>query len=224
MKVFSKKLLSTLVGLLFISGIAAAADPAVETLLSHMRDAYSQVKGARYSTTSTLTQTDGPKQDVEQSFVYKKPNMIRAIVKVPKMTGALTIITDGKTINVTTPQGSAPEQPFSVDVFVKALPGNLETISFFDYERQLSTAAGKNMETSTFHLVKDEEWDNKHWIVLEESATKDNVLCRYFIDPKTFFIWRTQVSDLKTHQEQIDSKLTSLDANATIDDSIFTGN
>ena len=219
-----KKFASISLGLLLLSGIASAADPAVEALLSHMRDAYSQIKGARYASTTTLSSNEGTSQDVQESFVYKKPNMIRVIIKLPKTAGAITKISDGKTINVSTPQGSAPEQLFSIDTFAQGLPGNLESISFYDYDRQLSTAAGKNMETSTFHLVKDEVWDNKHWIVLEETATKDSVLCRYFIDPKTYFIWRTVVSDLKTKKVQIDSKLTSLDANATIDDSIFTGN
>ncbi len=44
------------------------------------------------------------------------------------------------------------DQTFTITAFEAGLPVNLESLCFFDWAQQLSTAKGKNMEHSTFLL------------------------------------------------------------------------
>lgn len=209
--------------LLILAGCASAADQQVEGLLAHMRDAYKTVKSATYNTTTTVYGPDGS-QEYTCDFAYKRPNMIRVIIKGAQLHGqAVTEISNGTDITISTPEGAMPPQKFSDDTIEKGLPANLESLCFWDWDRQLSTTAGKNMAQSTFKLIRDEEWNGKHWMVLEETAKKDNVLCRYFIDPKTYLIWRTRVKDLSTGKDQLDSQITRLNPDADLTDSMFTG-
>jgi len=207
-----------------LAGCASAADSTVEGLLAHMRDSYKGVKSATYTTEVTLTSKADGEQKFTSDFAYMKPNMMRIIIKGTGISeGAVTVISNGEKINVSTLQGSMPPVDFSVENIEKGIPANLESLCFWDWDRQLSTSSGKNMEKSTFRIVKDEEWNGKHWEVLEETATKDNVLCRYFIDPKTYFIWRTLVLSLEDKKPQMDAKLTKLNPSAGLDEAMFKG-
>lgn len=189
-----------------------------------MRDAYKSVKSATFHAEASVYPPTGSAQDFTCDFAYRSPNLIRVVIKGNEANSpVVTVLSNGKTITISTPQGSPPVQDYSVDTLEKELPVNLESLSFWDWDRQLNTAAGKNMEKSAFKIVKDEEWNGKHWIVLEETAKKDNVLCRYFIDPKTFFIWRTRVKDLATNKDQVDAHLTKLNPDAGLSDDSFTG-
>ena len=205
---------------------AEYADKNVETLLAHMRDAYGTVNAATYTTQSIAYGNDGSKDSYITEFAYKKPNMIRGILKGGQLgDNTLTSISDGNTITVSSSTGGgANGEKFTMDGYEKYVPvTNLESICFFDWDRQLSTAEGKNMASSTFHLVRHEKWNDKDWMVLEETAKKDSLFVRYFIDPKTFFIWRTNVKKLDDKKDQLDAWITKLDTNATLDDSIFKG-
>lgn len=211
------------------AGPAAHNSPAAqkpEDLLAHMRTAYKSVQSATYGTDVDIT-TQAGQQKFTVDWAYKAPNMIRAIIKfVNGQTAgiAVTKVTDGKKITISASNGnSGPGQDFTVDNFENQLPGDLESLCFFDWERQLSTTPGKNMANSTFKVVPNEEWNGKHWTVLEETAKKDNAFVRYFIDPKTYFIWRTIHSNLDDKKPILDSKLTRMDPHARVDDSIFTG-
>lgn len=207
------------------STVSDLADKDVENLLSHMREAYQGVKAATYETDSDVF-TDQGKRSFNVDFAYKQPNMIRAIVKGDALPGVtVTVVTDGQTINVSnTMAGPEPEQKFTLDDFEKIIAmDNLESLCFYDWDRQLSTTPGKNMAKSTFHIVKNEDWNGKKWLVLEESAKDNNVFCRYFIDPKTYFIWRTNVTQLSDKKPVMDARLTKLDTNAKLDDTVFKG-
>jgi len=204
---------------------AEYADKNVETLLAHMRDAYKSVKAATYSTQSTLYPADGAKQDYTSEFAFKQPNLIRTIVKGGQLgDSTATILTDGDNITVSTSAGQGGTAKYSLDEFEKySFMTNLESICFFDWDRQLSTAEGKNMANSTFNLIRREKWNGKDWMVLEETAKKDGLFVRYFIDPKTFFIWRTNVKKLDDKKDQLDAQITKLDTNAQLDDALFKG-
>jgi hypothetical protein len=205
---------------------AEYADKNVETLLAHMRNAYESIKAATYTTESTTYNAEGGKDTYNAEFAFKKPLMIRGMLKGGQL-GAhtLTSITDGETITVSSTAGPGQNgEKFTLDGFEKYVPvTNLESISFFDWDRQLSTAQGKNMANSTFHLVPHESWNGKDWIVLEETAKKDGLFVRYFIDPKSFLIWRTNVKKLDDKKDQLDAWLTKLDTNAQLDDALFKG-
>jgi outer membrane lipoprotein-sorting protein len=212
---------------LLLTSMALAADQQVETLLSHMRDAYKAVKSATCTTTATIwgaTESGDQPVEYQTDLAYKSPNLMRIILKGGPIDGHLTIMSDGTSITVTTSQGTRTLGPYKVDTINRAVPVlNLESICFWDWETQLSTATGKNMANSTFKIVKDEEWEGKHWLVLEETAAKDKVFCRYFIDPKTYLIWRTKVSDLETKKTQFDAKVTSMNSKANLGDEMFKG-
>lgn len=207
---------------------ALAADKEVEDLLSHMRDAYKAVQAATFTVTATIQDTDSDQKPIElkptSEFAFKKPNLVRAFIKGIAGTQTITVIGNGKTINVNVPgTGSLPEEEFTDENYAKYVPSNLETLCFWEWEKQLSTTAGNNMEHSTFNIVKDEVWNDKHWIVLEETAAKNNDFVRYFIDPKTYLIWRTNAKNLDTKKDREDFKVTKMDTNAKLDDSMFTG-
>jgi len=205
---------------------AEYADKNVEALLAHMRDAYRLVEAATYTTESVTYNAQGGTDTYTTDFAYKRPTMVRGILKGGQLgENVLTSITDGQTITVTTTAGTgANGQKFTLDDFEKTVPiTNLESICFFDWDRQLSTSEGKNMANSTFNIVRHESWNGKDWIVLEETAKKDGLFVRYFIDPKTHLIWRTNVKKLDDKKDQLDARLTKLDTKAQLDDALFKG-
>ncbi len=189
-----------------IAGATFAADKQVEELLAHMRGAYKSVKAATYKSTVTVWDAQTSEQTViDVDMAYKSPNLMRAILKNKQIPGgAMTVISDGENV---TNSVTGTSNAYTMDEIEKEVPSNLESICFWDWDRQLSTDTGKNMATSTFRIEKDANWDGKKWTILEETAKKDKVLCRYYIDPKTYFIWRTHVSDLDTGKDQMDCKL-----------------
>jgi len=206
--------------------LASAADKEVEQLLGHMRDAYKGVKSATFTTETTFDTEDG-KKTLTSDYAFKAPSMIRVILKGDILPGPVTKVTDGQKISMSGPGGSAPVTDYTMDTFESGLLSNLEALSFWDYQRQLSTDDKANMHKSTFNLITDEAWDGKRWTVLEESAKSDAdknkwVWVRYFIDPKTYFIWRTVVYNDADHDKaMLDSKITEMDTDARLDDDRF---
>lgn len=211
-----------LLSVLFALPLAAtAADKDIEDLLAKMRKVYSGASSV-HITTSTLLPTEVGEMDLTIDTQYMKSNMIWSRVTGLPQAGKEGLIwkSDGKSIQSTTPQGPKVE-PFSVRKAETGLPVNLEVISFWDWKRQLSTAAGANMNKSKFRLVKKETWKDQDYLVLEETASEQKVFVRYFIDPKTFLIKRTRVENLDTHDLVMDCKVSKLDMNAKIDTKIF---
>jgi len=206
-----------------ISTAVRAADSKVEELLSNMRNSYRLTKSATYTTESHF----GSNTFVS-TFSFVGPSKIRVDTISPNsksMKTALIEITDGKTMNIKPPNTiDFVENPFTVDRFAQSLPVDLESLSFFDWDRQLSTAEGKNMSKSTFKIELNVEWNAKKWTVLEETAAAQKVVCRYFIDPHTFFIWRTLVTAMPggSANDNNDCRITKLNLSPKIDESIFT--
>ena len=78
-------------------------------------------------------------------------------------------------------------------------------------EEQLSTAPGGNMQGSKLGVVKAQKWKGTEWTVLEESSPDLGILVRYFIDPKSYVIWRTQIKNPATAEIIFDGWLTQLE-------------
>lgn len=215
-------LLGALIGAAFSSSSAIAADPQVEALLSNMRDGYKRLKGVTYTTESQFG-----KQVFVNSFTFESPTKARISVTSPSLKSAgvlLTKICDGKTVNSKRMnQPSYQEKPYSPDVLADLVPVNLESICFFDWDRQLSTAPGKNMEHSTFKIARNEEWNGRKWTVLQETASRQKVVCSYYIDPATYIIWRTVVKAMPggNPASECDCKITKLNLAAKVDESEF---
>ena len=77
--------------------------------------------------------------------------------------------------------------------FENNIPANLESFSFFDWHRQLSTDPRMNMAQSKFKIKNGVEGNGRKWIVLEETAPQppQTIIATYYIDPSTYLIWRT---------------------------------
>lgn len=210
---------------LAMASLSLAADKDVEDLLGHMRDAYKAVKAAKFTVVTSRPDSDGKNQDITTDFLYKPTNMIKFTINgLPGSDGkTATIVTDGKKIGGEGMAEGAEKRDFSFDEIERGMPANLEAMSFWDWDRQLSTKEGANMNKSAFAIVKDEKWDDKSYTVLEETAKEQNVFVRYFIDPTTYFIKRTMVFNLDDKAKPTsDSKITKFETDADISDSEFT--
>lgn len=215
--------LITFAALLLVGASAFAADKDVEALLAKMRQAYKSTKSAKFTTRALVPGPFG-EAEIETVVSFVSPNKIHALVKgVPEAGGSdVTFRTDGKTMVAEGMSQGKVEGPFDVQIMVQALAANLETLNFWDWERQLSTKEGGNMQTSTFKIVKKERWNEKDWIVLEESAPAQNVFVRYYIDPKTYFMWRTVVSPIDDKKDiQMDARIAKFELNPKLDAALF---
>jgi len=207
----------------FVVAAAHAADAEVEALLSKMRNVYKQTKTATFTTETKLGDNV-----IVSNFSFSGPAKIHVEFTIPTPQGAkasVVEITDGKTIYLKLPtQTEFQQKPFTANDLDSDLAVNLESICFYDWEKQLSTEKGKNMEHSTFKILPGQEWDGKKWTVLEETSSTDKVLCSYYIDPKTSLIWRTTVKALAGGDKsaEMDCKITKMNLGVKLDDSIFT--
>jgi len=199
---------------------ACAAGKDVEDLLASMRHAYQSVKAATFTTKSTF----GGRSFVNTVY-FKNPNKVRFEVTSPLATDKGQMIvrfTDGETISTKQPKSQAyAHDRFTLLKLESGIPVNLESLCFFDWDIQLSTSRGKNMETSKLKIVRNEAWNGKKWLVLEETAEKQQVFCRYFIDPKSLLIWRTVVYPLGSKSVTEDCQISNLNSNALVPNSKF---
>ena len=166
---------------------AATRPPAtrdVEDLLARMRAAYQDITTAdvRFISSRGHSKMEGQLQ-------YERPGTVEATLQLPEY-GTVRVSSDGERIRVIDPELTAPEElKWSVQNLRTAVAANLEVISLWDSQRQLSTGEGGNMRGDTLRLVQPETWNRKRWLVLEERAGGD--LYRYYIDPATYLIHRT---------------------------------
>ena len=202
-----------IVSILLTASISFTSDKQVEDLLSKMRGAYSATQSAQFTVKVTAGQNA-----LTAECLYQSPFKFRMDVTTPK-NGKVSIVSDGKELGLIA-GGKTRSQKVSGDNLGSFIsPLNLEAICFFDWKKQLSTASGDNMHDSTFKIVQSESWNGKSWIVLEETASKQNIFARYFIDPKTYYIWRTTVDQNKKRAS--DGQIQSLKINPKIDPSKF---
>jgi len=211
-------------GLLAVGSSALAADKDVEALLAKMRGAYKTVKTAHFV---TKTKTPAPEGDliVTSDVTYMAPSKIYARLQGFPVSAnkVITITSNGKTLAVEgVPQGKI-SHAFTFQAFVDATgPAmNLESLNFWDWKRQLSTGSGDSMEKSDLKVVPKSQWAGKSWIVLEERAPEQGVFCRYFVDPKTYFIHFVRVTDMSGTQIQMDSEIIQLETNGKVDETLF---
>lgn len=194
------------------------ADKDVEKLLSNMRQAYQSANSATILS-KTKTKIEGKEEAFEVHMDYVKPNLIRMVFAFRGQEVAK--ISDGKKIYTMVGTGKAHEEKLTLDGLGGDAPINLETMAFFDWKRQLSTSPGANMSESKFKIVLSEEWNGRSWIVLEETAHGQNVFVRYFVDPKTFFIWKCDVKSLDKKRAIMTTEVQKLLLNPKLDPRIF---
>jgi outer membrane lipoprotein-sorting protein len=199
---------------------AFAADKEVEELLKKMRDTYKNVGTAQFSMEATIQAENGD-VSIKMDGLFKSPNLMN--VNASGAGGKANIICDGtKIYAVVDGLAQMVEIPYNVDNMGQMLSGaNLEVLNFFDWKRQLSTAKGDNMAQSKLSLRKNVKWNNKTWIVLEESAPTVDVYVEYYVDPKTNLIWRTVQMSLDKEFTRGDFVVKSLKTGVSIDEKKF---
>jgi len=204
--------------LLWAASFALGADKEIEELLAKMRSAYGGTKAAHVVVKTINVKFS--KKPVVVDLYYMSGRKIRASVDgLPSLQGRTYRYTsNGTRIAYDDFSGNVQYGQFSLDV---PIPVNLEAMSFWDWKRQLSTSPGSNMEASRFKLVRSEAWNNKKWLVLEETAYGQNVFVRYFIDPASSMIYRVMVYDLSRREMRQETVVTKLDRNPRIDSKMF---
>ena len=144
----------------------------VEELLGKMRQVYRETKTASFQTKSSINEK-GEKIVVTLTGEFANPNRMRvSFAGLPS--GEATLICDGKEVAIVIEGQPKRSLEYSVDNLGKSLFANLETLCFFDWKRQLSTAEGGNMKSSKLKIVK-EDWNGKNWLILEEHAEMQRV-------------------------------------------------
>lgn len=202
-----------------VSTITHAADKDVEVLLEKMRKVYGGTNSAHIVVKTTSLRFG--EQVITSDLTYVKPRKISAkVFNLPSLKGKTwSFISDGKDVAIDDLSGNAQRSKFDLDLI--PIPINLEAMAFWDWERQLSTGPGSNMEHSKFKLIKSESWNGKPWIVLEETAFGQNVFVRYFVSPTTSLINRVLVYDLQKKTKRIETVVTKLERNIKVNPAIF---
>jgi outer membrane lipoprotein-sorting protein len=205
--------------LLLTSAFAAvsfAADKEVEELLAKMRTKYRDIGSVTFTMEATVTAPNGD-VTVKMDGGFKSPNLMYADISAEGETAK--VVCDGvKIYAVAADSKQVMEIAYNVDNMGAVLMGaNLEIINFYDWKRQLSTAAGDNMHDSKLSLRKNVKWNNKTWTVLEESAPTVDVYVEYYIDPKTNLVWRTVQMSLDKEFIRGDFIIKAMKTGAKID-------
>ena len=195
-------------------------DPAAAQLLHSMRTAYSSVKTAKIS--GTFTQYGKGNQVIlKTEATYKAPNLflLRTTGLQDLDKAGYGVISDGLQIYVSGLPGGSMVRKYTENNMWEALPQlNLETLCFWDWRQQFKTNPGGNMYSSVFNFSTD-TWNGRSYTLLEEFA--GNVHVRYFIDPKTSFIWRVETFDISARSPYAITTIDKMDINVPVDDKSF---
>ena len=203
-----------------LSTWALAADEEVEDLLAKMRKSYETIGTVTFKLESTILTPNG---DIAIHMIggFRSPNKMYVNIKFPD--SRVKVVSDGKKVYVVAGDSERiMEMPYNINNMGDALPGaNLEVVNFYDWERQLSTTEGANMHDSTLSIRRNEKWNGKSWLVLEEAAPKVDVYVEYYIDAKTHLVWRTVQMSLDKEFTRGEFILKSLKLGAKISDKRF---
>lgn len=183
---------------ILISAVAPAADKEVEDLLSNMRKAYSSIAGATMEVSVKVNTQQNGWQSGVLKVDYARPFQVRFQSEVGQ--NRVERYSNGKKVVTIRNKTVTTSEKVDVDSVGAQLTGNLEWLCLFDWKRQLSTDKGANMNESKLKVKTGEEWNGKKWTVLDEVAENVGVSVRYFIDPKTYLIWRCDVTALQIDQ------------------------
>lgn len=197
---------------------AAASESDVEKLLASMRTAYQAAQTAQLKVKSRFMVGDEWITS-QVAMSYAKPNRLRLEFTIKD--SVTHRVSDGKKVYTWFDPETVRVKDVDPDALGNDAPINLECLSFFDWKRQLSTESGANMEKSKFKVIPSESWNGRKWTVLEESAHGQNVFVRYFIDPKTYFIWRCDVRDLGSRKPFMETEVLELTLNPKFDAARF---
>jgi hypothetical protein len=188
-------------------------------LLSKMRAAYESAKSAKFRVNITRLQPNG-EINILMDAEFAAPNLYRASVTTNGMKD-FELWCDGKKITAVDSASEAKDVvDYGIDPLGERIPGNLESISFFDWKRQLNMVDG-NMKGNKLTVYTGREWGGKKWTVLEEVVADQPIDVDYYVDPTTHLIWRTVVRARQANRTIIDCKILKLDLNVPVDPKRF---
>lgn len=195
-------------------------DAQVEELLSKLRIMYSSPQTARLEV-AVRQAAEGGFAEFIVRFEYSKPNRFRVEVLQGERK-QFQAISDGKKVAIFDASGTLKEsKDWDLKMLEQVVPANLETISFYDWQRQLSTDEGSNMHNNILKITKDELWNDKTWTILDETAPEAGVIVKYFIDKDTNLIWRTLVRTTEDNRLLQDCQVTKMERGIGIDPKRF---
>jgi outer membrane lipoprotein-sorting protein len=220
-----RTIIIALISVFACTSMAAPAPKEIEDLLGKMRKAYSSITTADMEVRVKRFTPSG-QQSGRFSVKFESPNMLRYVGDVGKL--HVEKYSNGKVVVLIQNATRTSDKMVNVGTLSANLPGNLEWLCLFDWKRQLSTtppkgqtSGGNTMAFSTFKLIPSEAWNNKKWIVLEETAKQLDSKVRYFVDPKTFFMWKVDVFSVANKQQVLQTQVTKLNQGVKFDSKIF---
>lgn len=183
-----------------------------------MRKAYASVKTAKFTLTSSFDDRLGKAKVVTGNFVYARPGKLNAKISGLTVRTHLiyVVVSDGKKIKTSIGKVQPSVGAYSAENLTAEFGyANLETICFWDYAKQLSTAPGGNMHSSALKILGSKTMDGRKFIVLEERSAAEKVVANYWVDPANYLIYRTVVKPLSGAGKGVDCRLRSLKLSAT---------
>jgi hypothetical protein len=150
------------------------------------------------------------------------PNGEFRVLTVAHSGPALTISDGSRIIQTRAGASGFQPSPFSLRRAVRAIGANLETICFFDFERQLSTHPGQNMYDSLLTVRNNQFWDGRRWTVLSEVVIDSGMRIDYYIDPLTNLIHRSLRTHADTGNMRSDHQIRGLELNRPISPKTFS--
>ncbi len=135
--------------------------------------------------------------------------------------GTTSIITDGKTSYFLPAGQEMQNDPDDFDNFFKLSPGHLDTFSYCEWKKLLAIGKGMGLDGSSLKVLPDQEWNGRKWTVLEETKRSEEQVYHYYVDPKTYLIWRTTSLPFGATAYRVDTQLTKLELGITVPASMF---
>jgi outer membrane lipoprotein-sorting protein len=202
---------------LAIALLTSPVDQTGDELLEKVKKAYKEVKTASYKTDATIF--TNPEIKCRSEVVYATPNRVHAKVNIDRGGEKLENVatTDGKTL-VRSMKDGLKKEPYKPRDLLGCFAGYWESIAFWDIERLLSRERGSMSEGSVF-TASTEAWEGKAWLILTETSETRKSVARYFVDPKTYIIHRSQLQ--LGDQKAVDSRILDLKLNEKVDEGLF---
>jgi len=208
--------LSAFACLMGIAPSVIAADQEVDNLLAKIRNAYSVVKSAKYSTVVYFR-----KPPLHCTNYFLAPDKFRVDFPADGSGGTTSLITDGKTTYYVPAGQETQQEPYDFENFFKLSPGHIETFSYFEWKKLLVVNRGMGLDGSSLKVLPDQEWNGRKWTVLEETKTSEKQVYHYYVDPKTYLIWRTTSLPFGATAYRVDTQLTKLELGISVPASMF---
>ena len=210
-------------------GLCPADD--IKPLLKDMAKAYKALKSAHVTMDLNMIddEDDSDSMKIKFDLLFIAPNKQRMEVTDGEQDGAVVLMEGNKIVWYKANSDDTGKAIEEAKDDQDAKPSDDEndndssppvTGMFEDPEKRLSTDKGgafSGTDLSSYNAT----WDDKQWTVIQETFAKQGVIRRYYIDPKTHFVWRVTDSDTDADKVFIDCTIRTFEADAKVDPELF---